>query len=288
MRDDYPIYENIILPNKELYFLKQYQLTDYPGDIIPPHYHLMYEMMWFEQASGVFTFNGECFPIKDHTLVFIPTLMTHELQLDAARQHLRYLFQFESELINKLSICSFAQHKQRAAIYMPEQQQSARIAALFSWCAGFQDHHAQQLLLTKALALLLEDVFSLQCGNNQIFPHQPADFPDRLLKLLYQMENQNNYEITTAEAAQGCSVSKSYFSRCFKTHFGMTFKEYLLLRKLKLAMGLLSSTEMKIADISQLAGFTDGAYFTLKFRLYLGCTPSEFRGQIYNNNVAAL
>ena len=99
------------------------------------------------------------------------------------------------------------------------------------------------------------------------------------LLVLQQMERENRFELSTLEAAQRCSVSKSYFSRRFKAHFGMTFKEYLLVRKLKSAVGLLLTSDRRVADIAELTGFTDSAYFILKFRTLLGCTPGEFRQQ---------
>ncbi|GEM_PF-467925 len=285
MRDDYPIYENIILENKALYFLKRYQITDYRSEVIPSHYHLMYELMWFEQGQGSFTFNSECYAITDRTLVFIPALVSHELQLEAGAEHKRYLLQFESELIDKLNVSAFSRHKERAWLCVPQPAHASRIAALFSWCADFQQNSGQHMLFQKSLGLLLEDIFSLNPGNPPCYPAEHADFLEQMLKLLQQMERENRYDLTTSAAAERCEVSKSWFSRCFKTHYGMTFKEYILLRKLKVAIGLLSSTEMKIAEISQMAGFTDGAYFALKFRLYVGCTPREFRSKVYNNPV---
>lgn len=40
----------------------------------------------------------------------------------------------------------------------------------------------------------------------------------------------------------------------------------MLLRKLNIAINLLTNTDLKISDISQSAGFTDSAYFCLKFK----------------------
>ncbi len=40
-------------------------------------------------------------------------------------------------------------------------------------------------------------------------------------------------------------VSKSYFSRMFKQLFNMTFKEYIFLRKLKVVVQLLTSSQLK-------------------------------------------
>jgi len=65
----------------------------------------------------------------------------------------------------------------------------------------------------------------------------------------------------------------------------MTFKEYIFLRKLKVAVQLLTSSQLKIVDVAQTAGFTDSAYFCLRFRQHLGCTPLEFRDRLDNRRV---
>jgi AraC-like DNA-binding protein len=83
--------------------------------------------------------------------------------------------------------------------------------------------------------------------------------------------------MTTVEAAHRCGWSKSWFSKTFKSAFGISFKQFMLLRKLNIAIKLLTHTDLKISDISQSAGFTDSAYFCLKFREMMNDTPLAFR-----------
>ncbi|NYY80431.1 hypothetical protein DMH27_10250 [Raoultella planticola] len=40
-----------------------------------------------------------------------------------------------------------------------------------------------------------------------------------------------------------------------------------------------------MVDVAQTAGFTDSAYFCLRFRQHLGCTPLEFRDRLDNRRV---
>ncbi|MDU1458706.1 MAG: helix-turn-helix transcriptional regulator, partial [Klebsiella sp.] len=77
-----------------------------------------------------------------------------------------------------------------------------------------------------------------------------------------------------------CRWSKSWFSRTFKSAFGISFKKFMLLRKLNIAINLLTNTDLKISDISQSAGFTDSAYFCLKFKEMMNDTPQSFRHKV--------
>lgn len=279
MRDDNPIYENIILSDHRLFYLQKYVLPDYAGEVIPSHFHFMPEIMWFRQAGGSFTINGDCYPLKDNTLVYIPPLIPHELQLDAAALHYRYLLQLEDDLLTGLAVTGYPQKQSIPLLMVVPEPLAGRLETLFAWCDGYQQFPAQQVLFRKALSLLLEEIFLLTPQRHDGWQSERPGFMHDLLQVLQQMERENRFELGTLEAAQRCGVSKSYFSRRFKAHFGMTFKEYLLVRKLKSAVGLLLAGERKIADIAEATGFTDSAYFTLKFRTLMGCTPTEFRLQ---------
>jgi transcriptional regulator GlxA family with amidase domain len=48
-------------------------------------------------------------------------------------------------------------------------------------------------------------------------------------------------------------------------------------------MELLENTDMSIAEIAVLTGFTGGSYYAEIFRKYYACTPSEYRAKIRKN-----
>lgn len=45
-----------------------------------------------------------------------------------------------------------------------------------------------------------------------------------LIELLQSIDENENFEMTTEEAARRCRWSKSWFSRTFKSAFGISFK----------------------------------------------------------------
>ncbi|XOK64378.1 response regulator [Paenibacillus elgii] len=71
--------------------------------------------------------------------------------------------------------------------------------------------------------------------------------------------------------------SPNYLSSFFKNHLGMTFSKYLSHIRLKKAVELLKSTDMKVYEIASRVGFKDDKYFFRVFRGRFGLTPDEYR-----------
>lgn len=272
------IYENITPTGNNLYYLKQYKTVNYPGDNISAHFHFMYELMWFERSSGVFGLSDRKFLVRNGTLVFIPALQVHTLSLNPDGRHLRYLLQFEAGFSAALAVPPFFHHKDKILMIYPDAVTRQQLSSLFEWACTFAGNPEQRNLLYKTLSLLMERVFSLSAHSPALIQPPAGGVIYKMHRLLKDIE-QNNHWLTTRQASLLCAVSESYFSRVFKMSFNMTFRDYVLSRKLNQAVRLLLSTRMNIAEIAQRAGFTDSAYFCLRFRQQFGCTPQQFRRQ---------
>ena len=71
-------------------------------------------------------------------------------------------------------------------------------------------------------------------------------------------------------------LSPHYFTRLFRTSFGMTPHRYVLQRRLEAARRMLR-TDTSIADIAYSLGFSSQAHFTQAFRRHTGSTPARLR-----------
>ncbi|MGH8439904.1 MAG: response regulator transcription factor [Pseudomonas sp.] len=83
--------------------------------------------------------------------------------------------------------------------------------------------------------------------------------------------------IDQKELAQRCGMTAFRFSRLFKEVNGLGFLDYILSKRMTLAMDLLGNSQMPITSIGYEAAFKDPSYFARAFKQFANCTPSEYR-----------
>ena len=82
---------------------------------------------------------------------------------------------------------------------------------------------------------------------------------------------------TAAEFAKKYGVSDTTVKKYFKNVYGYGFKEYQTKVRMEWAAEMLSSTNMKIGEISEKTGFARQTKFTKAFKNYYGVTPMVYR-----------
>ncbi len=65
---------------------------------------------------------------------------------------------------------------------------------------------------------------------------------------------------------------------------GVTFIDYLTSVRIRKAIELLHSGELKIYEIAELTGYANQHYFSNVFKKNLGVSPAEYRRLIKNDN----
>jgi AraC-like DNA-binding protein/CheY-like chemotaxis protein len=93
--------------------------------------------------------------------------------------------------------------------------------------------------------------------------------------------------LSLADAAARCNMSPCEFSREFKREHGMTFRDFVIRRRIALAAERLReldavvpdavAPDAAIMDIALASGFNDASHFTRTFRRLVGLTPTAYR-----------
>jgi AraC-like DNA-binding protein len=94
--------------------------------------------------------------------------------------------------------------------------------------------------------------------------------------LLY-VEQHLQRKIRQQDLAQAFGMTSCKFSRLFKQMSGMTFRDYLISRRLKEAGKLLRNPSATVSDVCYLVGFNDVSHFVRSFRRHIGMTPSRYQ-----------
>lgn len=100
--------------------------------------------------------------------------------------------------------------------------------------------------------------------------------PDRILKLLDEMDKPENFCIGLTRLLELAHTSQEHVNREFKKYLHLTPTEYINLKRMNYAAKLLSEKEHEIIDICFLCGFNNLSHFYHIFKKIYGCSPKQF------------
>lgn len=88
-----------------------------------------------------------------------------------------------------------------------------------------------------------------------------------------------NESLTLNQVASQINIHPSYLSNLFKKEVKITFKNYILNKRIKEAKYLLEYSSDSILDIALHLGYCNQAYFTRIFKELEGMTPTQYRNE---------
>ncbi|MCM8821608.1 MAG: AraC family transcriptional regulator [Candidatus Omnitrophica bacterium] len=84
-------------------------------------------------------------------------------------------------------------------------------------------------------------------------------------------------EITLKSLSKELNVSRFHLSHLFTQYAGVSFKTYLIRRRVEEAKKLLKETDLKVSGISGRSGFSDISSFVKSFKRITGASPASYR-----------
>lgn len=97
-----------------------------------------------------------------------------------------------------------------------------------------------------------------------------------MLALMDEIDATVTSGIDLQTAAQKARMSESAFSRRFSAVNGISFKQYVIEKKIQRAILLLKTTDLKMIDVAMESGFDSVSGFYDAFKKKTGTTPSKF------------
>lgn len=93
------------------------------------------------------------------------------------------------------------------------------------------------------------------------------------------LRSKMNGDISIAEIADACQLSRSYFINAFRQTTGHTPHQWLVEQRIQRARTLLQSSDTALADIAASCGFADQSHFSRVFTRSTGMPPGQWRRQ---------
>ena len=136
---------------------------------------------------------------------------------------------------------------------------------------NWQDKRALKLRMRAILA----DIFTRHFGNASLESENLA--PVWLTRLVYKMEQPENFTAGTERMIALSGKSREHLSRTVKKYYGVTLTEFVNGLTLNYAANLLINTNKPILDICFLCGFQNVSWFYRIFKEKYGLSPGNFR-----------
>lgn len=97
------------------------------------------------------------------------------------------------------------------------------------------------------------------------------------LAVEYLKANYAKSDMSLEKVCRHLHISTAYFSTLFKREMKRTLHQYLTELRMDKAMTLLTSTDLKTADIAQMVGMSEPSYFSYSFKKHFTISPSQAR-----------
>ena len=252
------------------------------------HVHSAVEIIMPSQGGSIYRLQDREYRVAADEILIIPPNTMHELTEEEGV--LRYLILFEPaplfSLVDMQQVYPMAQHP----IYLQGPSEAHReVARLLH---DLVDCYFQQRPMwnTRCYSFLLQ-IYARLAEEFIANAVSPEDKEQRLIDP--QLMNMavsyigDHYmeEISLEQVASFTGYSRYYFSRAFKNYFGISYSDYLMVKRVNEAVNLLINTDKPIGDVATEAGFGSIATFNRVFRKNKNCTPTRYRS-LYGRRTA--
>lgn len=114
-------------------------------------------------------------------------------------------------------------------------------------------------------------------------PREETSEDDFVSAAMEYVKRNINKNILRSDVAEYVHLNEEYFSRVFKANTGVTFKDYVLIEKMKTAQFLLGNTKLSVGIIASKVGYDNFSHFSKMFKKITNQTPQEYRKD-HNNS----
>jgi AraC family transcriptional regulator len=262
------------------FLVEHYRIPE--RDEISAHQHVL--MLWTRPASGEYALDGgrryvHCSKGAG-TLTLIPAGI-----LTAFRTHVPtevVLCALESDFVEKL-LSEADSHREFAPVMRPKFQDSAIRRLITLLLEELRGGAPTGKLYADSLALAIGMRYArlAEAGHHrERYSHASALPPVALRRVIEQMRQSFETDLTLDSLAAESGYSRAHFLRMFRAATHQTPHQYLLNLRLENAVQMMRERSTPLIDIAVACGFSSHAHFTNVFRSKFGMLPSQYRREL--------
>ena len=139
---------------------------------------------------------------------------------------------------------------------------------------GVNDYLLKPLSLSELDEKLTKHTSKL---NQKILTETESNETEKIKKIKEYITKNLARNISMQEVADYSGMSYNYFSKLFKDKIGISYSQYINLKRMEVAKELLEDSTYKIADIAKKIGFENPNHFSRAFQKTYGMYPTEYQ-----------
>ena len=249
------------------------------------HWHSYFEITCVLDGSGCYYVNGRAFEVGPGDLIIFNSAELHGWQL--LRQEMKVLAMvFSPDLVAGYGAMSDMEYLdpfiKRGSNFInrigSDERCAAEIAAsmneiLEEWQERSEGY---RLLIKSDVLRILTMLVRHYHNDSRAASPQPYDRNKALARLRPVFEYiDEGYcgRLTLKAAADTVFMSPNYFSHYFHTATGVSFSDYITMRRIRKAQRLLETTSKSIYEVAIECGFPNSSNFYRLYRKYIGDSP---------------
>lgn len=258
------------------------------------HYHNALEIIVCAENQYIIITNNQTYTLNVGDILIIPPFMLHELH--SRPSGARFIYLIDIDMLR-----CFQDFKTLDPILMDPYLCTA------STCPEIHQHIYDSLMQmadtyfshkifweTSIYSTLMDIMLTIgvnyytKTSSEDINPSSDKPTENYVLftNLLNFIDAHYADDLTLEQAADYIGFSKYHFTRLFKQHTNTTFHNYLCHKRIQSAQAMLTADmNLPVTDIAFRIGFNNLTTFSRCFNKYTGCSPTEYRNKLRQEEV---
>lgn len=258
-------------------------------DLVFPHRHSFYHLVYFSQGAGSFTIDFEQFDIAPGLLYFMVPGQVHTWDFEPGIDG--YIVNFSEQLLQ--SFFQQGHHLDQFPFFSgtategvvtlgPEASHAATLLGQLAAEVAGGGHYSRQLITAQLMWLLVLAARVAQPQHAHPAIQQQAIVLHHFRRLV---EQHYAYKRLPKEYAAMLYITPNHLNALCQDLLGKQAGVVIRDRVLLEAKRMLASGGMSVAEIAGLLHFEDNSYFGRFFKKYTGSTPEDFRKGVAVKNI---